>query len=277
MKDFKGKVAVIVGAGSGIGRAIALRCVEEGMRVALAGINMDTLARVEAEVIARGGAAVCVQTDVSRPEDVQGLADRVLEVFGEVHLLVNSAGVYAGSSVWESTPQDWKWVLDVNLWGTLHCLRAFVPIMLAQGGEGHIVNVSSIAGMMTFPGWGPYKVTKAGQNVLSETLRAELAARGAPIGVSVFCPGFVQTNLSSAARNRPADLSETSRDEAIEQGIREGMQVGMPPDQILEPLFAGIRANQLYIFSHPWSEGVLRERFDSILADAARVNQEVLD
>lgn len=275
MKDFMGKVAVIVGAGGGIGRAIALRCAEEGMRVVLAGINPGTLAAVETEIAARGGEAVCVRTDVSKPEEVQRLAAKALEVFGGVHLLVNSAGVYAGSSVWESTLQDWKWVLEVNLWGTIFCLNTFVPIMLAQGVEGHIVDVSSIAGMMTFPGWSPYKVTKAGQIVLSETLRAEMDARGAKIGVSVLCPGFVQTNISNAARNRPVDLPETSVDETIEQGIREGVQAGLPPEEILEPLFEGIRANQLYIFTHPWSEDVLRERFDEILAAAAQITEEV--
>ena len=275
MKDFKGKVAVIVGAGGGIGRAIALRCAEESMRVVLAGINSGTLAAVETEIAAHGGEALCVQMDVSKPEDVQRLAARALEVFGGVHLLVNSAGVYAGSNVWESTLQDWQWVLEVNLWGTIFCLHTFVPIMLAQGTEGHIVNVSSIAGMMTFPGWSPYKVTKAGQIVLSETLRAELAERDAQIGVSVLCPGFVQTNISNAVRNRPADLPETSRHETIEQGIREGVQAGLPPEGILQPLFEGIRANQLYIFTHPGGEDMLRERFDGILAAATQVTAEV--
>jgi NAD(P)-dependent dehydrogenase (short-subunit alcohol dehydrogenase family) len=197
-------------------------------------------------------------------------------VFGGVHLLVNNAGVYAGTTIWESTLHDWQWVLNVNLWGTINCLRTFVPIMLAETTECHIVNMSSIAGLMTFPGWGTYKVTKASQIMISETLAAELAARGANIGVSVACPSFVQTNIMNAARNRPPELSETARDEAIEQGIREGVNGGVPPEAILEPLFEGIRNKQLYIFTHPGSGDAFRAKFEAILEAADFVSAKVM-
>lgn len=275
MKDFVDKVAVITGGAGGIGRAIAGRCVQEGMRVVLAGINADTLHAAETELRAQGGTVLSVPVDVSKLADVQRLAEKTLEAFGGVHLLVNNAGVYAGSSIWESTLHDWQWVLEVNLWGTIYCLQTFVPILLEQETEGHIVNVSSLAGLMAFAGWGPYKVTKASQIVISETLDAELRARGAKVGVSVVCPGFVQTNMVNASRNRPAALSESAIDEAIEQGIQEGVNGGLPPDAILEPLFEGIRSNALYIFTHPGSGDAFRGRFDSILDAAGRVSAAV--
>ena len=277
MKDFKNKVAVITGGSSGIGKAITGRCLQEGMRVVLAGINLDNLRAAEKELAAPSGMILCVRTDVSKPEDVQFLADKTIDAFGGVHLLVNNAGVYAGTTIWESTPHDWEWVLRVNLWGTLYCLRTFVPIMLAAETECHIVNVSSIAGLMTFPGWGPYKVTKASQIMISETLYAELTAHEANIGVSVLCPGFVKTSIPNAARNRPPEFFETSIDEDIERGIREGVDSGVPPEAILDPLFEGIRAKQFYIFTHPGSGDAFRARFSDILNAADAVQVEVAE
>ena len=154
MYEFKGKVAVITGGSSGIGKAIAGRCLDEGMQVVLAGINLNNLNAARKELSAHGGAVLPVQADVSRPDDIQRLAEKTVETFGGAHLLVNNAGVYAGTTIWESTPQDWQWVINVNLWGTLNRLRTFVPIMLAQESECHIVNVSSLAGLMVFPGLG---------------------------------------------------------------------------------------------------------------------------
>lgn len=275
MQNFVDRVAVITGGAGGIGKAIAGRCLEEGMRVVLAGINLANLQAVEKELSQPGRSILCVQTDVSKPEDVQRLAEKTLEAFGGAHLLVNNAGVYAGSTIWETTPDDWEWVLKVNLWGTLHCLRAFVPMMLAQDADCHIVNVSSLAGWMSFPGWGPYKVTKASQIVISETLAAELASRGAKIGVSVVCPGFVKTGLANASRNRPAELSETNISEATEQGIRDGVDGGLSPEAILEPIFTGIRENQLYIFTHSGSAEAFQARFDTVLAAADQMKAVV--
>ncbi len=211
MLDFNGKVAVITGAASGIGRAMAVRCVEEGMSVVLAGINASNLAAVEADLTKLGGAVLSVPTDVSKPEDIQRLAEKTLEAFGGVHLLVNNAGVYAGTTTWESTLHDWEWVLGVNLWGTIYSLRTFVPIMLAQDAESHIMN---------------------------------------------------------ASRNRPTEYPETVRDEAVEEEIRKGVEAGLPPEAILAPLFEGIRAKKLYIFTHPGSGAPLRSRFDVILRAA---------
>jgi NAD(P)-dependent dehydrogenase (short-subunit alcohol dehydrogenase family) len=274
MEDFKNKVAVITGASSGIGKAIAGRCLEEGMRVVLAGINLANLHAAEKELSQPGRSILCVQTDVSKSEDVVRLAEKTVEAFGGAHLLVNNAGVYAGTTIWETTPHDWEWVLKVNLWGTLNTIRIFVPIMLAQDTDCHVVNVSSIAGLMVFPGWGTYKVTKASQITISETLAAELADRGARIGVSVVCPGFVKTRIANAARNRPPEYPETVVDEAIEQGIRDGVNGGVPPEAILDPIFDGIRANQLYIFTHPDSAGAFQERFETIVASADQIKVE---
>jgi NAD(P)-dependent dehydrogenase (short-subunit alcohol dehydrogenase family) len=271
MDDFNQKVAVITGGGGGLGKAIAMRCVQEGMRVVLAGINAQTLHAAEMELRERGGTVLSVPTDVSKWEDVQRLAEKTVERFDEVHLVVNNAGVYAGTTTWDTTRHDWQWVLDVNLWGTIYCLQAFVPILLKQPAGGHIVNVSSIAGLMTFPGWSPYKVTKASQIVISETLDEELKARGANVSVSVFLPGFIQTNIANASRNRPAALLETSRDESIEREIQEGVSNGLPPEAVMDALFEGIRSNEMYIFSHPGSRDAFQGHFERILESAGRI------
>jgi NAD(P)-dependent dehydrogenase (short-subunit alcohol dehydrogenase family) len=160
MKEFKDRVAVITGAANGIGRAIAFRCANEGMRVVLAGINESTLRKVEEELVSLGAVAISVQTDVSQRDDIEALAQRTIDEFGAVHLLVHNAGVAAGSSPWRSTWHDWEWVLNVNLWGVIHGVKVFTPIMLKQSAESYIVNNSSIAGVVTCYPLAPYMVSK---------------------------------------------------------------------------------------------------------------------
>jgi NAD(P)-dependent dehydrogenase (short-subunit alcohol dehydrogenase family) len=206
MKDFSGRIAVVTGAASGIGRALAERCAREGMRVVLADVEPGPLAEVEAGLRAGGGTALAVRTDVSQAKDVEALAQKTLDAFGATHLLFNNAGVATSGTVWESSLADWEWVIGVNLWGVIHGVRAFAPIMLAQDAEGHIVNTASLSGLISFPRGGAYAATKHGVVTLSEALHHELAERGERVKVSVLCPGLVQTRIVDCARNAaPAD------------------------------------------------------------------------
>ena len=208
MKEFKGKVAVITGASSGIGRGIAERCVQEGMKVVLAGINETNLVKAQSELKSAGGTAISVPTDVSKRSDVELLARKTLDAFGAVHLLVNNAGIPGRMSTWEATWNDWEWVIGVNLWGVINGVKVFTPLMLAQNTECHIVNTSSFAGLMAgYPG-APYAVTKHAVVALSECLYLELEQRNARIKVSVLCPGNVKTNINDFERNRPVALQE---------------------------------------------------------------------
>ena len=198
------KVAVITGAASGIGRGLAERFAAEGMKVVLADVEEEALAKLEADLKAKDATVLTVRTDVSNATEVENLAVQTLEAFGAVHILCNNAGVVCSRPVWEHTLADWEWVLGVNLWGVIHGIRSFVPRMLAQGNECHIVNTASILGLVSGSGEGIYKVSKHGVVVLSETLADELAQKGANIQVHVLCPGWVRTGILDSARNRPA-------------------------------------------------------------------------
>jgi NADP-dependent 3-hydroxy acid dehydrogenase YdfG len=205
MQDFRGKVAVITGAGRGIGRAIAFRCAKEGMKVVLAGIGMESLTKTDSDLKAMGAETLVVQTDVSLQDNVENLAEKSFEAFGEVHLLCNNAGVNArGTTVLHSTMDDWNWVMDVNFYGVLYGIRAFVPRMIERGTVGHVVNISSLAGFV--PGYimpALYAVSKHAVVVLSESLYSELAKTAPQIKVTVYAPGLVNTEFSTIERSRP--------------------------------------------------------------------------
>ena len=271
MQNLRGKVAVITGAASGIGRALADRCAQEGMNVVLAGINRANLAQVEDELKATGAAVLSVPTDVSKAADIEALARRTLDAFGGVHLLFNNAGVGGlGTTVWESTVADWEWVIGVNLWGVIHGIRVFVPIMLEQDTECHIVNTASILGLVSGPGSGVYKVTKHGVVSLSETLAGELAGRGAKIGVSVLCPGWVNTRIVDSARNRPAELRNpiapaSPEVEAAVHARREAARAGMSPRLVADHVFQAVRTRQFYVLTHPDQNPLIQKRMDDIL------------
>ncbi len=198
MQEFRDRVAVITGAASGIGRALAQRCAQEGMKVVLADVEESALIETAAEVRASGAPALAVVTDVSNIRAVEALAQQTLDMFGAVHLLCNNAGVAAGTTIWDSTLADWEWVLAVNLWGVIYGVRVFVPIMLSQDTDCHIVNTASIAGLIAGPGLGVYKVAKHGVVTLSETLYYELAQRDAKVKVSVLCPSSRRSGTSNS-------------------------------------------------------------------------------
>jgi NAD(P)-dependent dehydrogenase (short-subunit alcohol dehydrogenase family) len=274
MQEFKNKVAVITGAASGIGRAIADRCAQEGMRVVLADIEQAALASAAAEMQAAGATVLPVLTDVSKSGDVEALAQKTLAAFGAVHVLCNNAGVGAGATIWQSTERDWEWVLGVNLWGVIHAVRIFVPLMLEQGAEGHIVNTASIAGLISGPGLGIYKVTKHGVVSLSETLCCELDAMGAKLKVSVLCPGFVNTRIMDSSRNRPAELVNPAEQEALtpaiealEENMRQDVAAGMPAQQVADAVFDAMRENRFYILTHPETKKWVQTRMKNIIQD----------
>lgn len=274
MKDFHGKVAVITGAASGIGRALAEKSAQEGMKVVLADFEVDALKKAEEELKASGADVLAVRTDVSQAGDVEVLAQQAFATYGAVHLLFNNAGVGAGTTVWESSLADWQWVLGVNLWGVIHGIHFFVPRMLAQDSEGHIVNTASSAGLVSSAGLGIYKVTKHGVVSLSETLAHELRAKGAKISASVLCPWWVNTNIAESERNRPANLQNTEGEkpvgpetEAALQAVRQAIQAGMAPSQVAEIVFDAIRQGNFYILTDPIVKQFVQLRMEDILQD----------
>lgn len=267
MQDVEGKVAVVTGAASGIGLAMATRFAESGMKVVLADVELDALAAAEAGLRAAGHAVLAVPTDVSRGEDVEALAARAVAEFGGVHLLCNNAGVSVAGPLWEHSVRDWEWVLGVNLWGVIHGVRVFVPIMLGQDAEGHIVNTASVAGLTSFPMIGAYNVTKHAVVTLSETLARDLDLAGARVKVSVLCPGFVRTQILDSDRNRPESLGrdERPRPPEVEDGIRAAIAAGMPPAEVAGRVLAAVRAEEFYVLTHPDFRAQIKERFDGVL------------
>ncbi len=270
MKEFQGKVAVITGGASGIGRAIAGRCVREGMKVVLADIETASLAKAEAELKAAGGAVLSVTTDVSKRADVERLARQAQEAFGDIHLLFNNAGVGAGGAPWEASWNDWEWVIGVNLWGVIHGVKVFTPLMLAQNTECHIVNTASTAGLIAGSGSAPYAATKHAVVGLSESLHFSLQQRNALLKVSVLCPGLVRTNIAEAARNRPEELRDapvamTPQMQAGLAAFKAALDASMPPDEVADAVFDAIRKEQFYILPDPaWVE-VIQLRTDNLL------------
>jgi NAD(P)-dependent dehydrogenase (short-subunit alcohol dehydrogenase family) len=272
MKQFKDKVAVITGAASGIGRALAGRCAQEGMRVVLADVEAPALARAEAELREAGAEVLAVLTDVSQAADVEALAQRTLDAYGAVHLLCNNAGVSAGSTAWESTVNDWRWVIGVNLWGVLHGVRVFLPVMLEQDAESHIVNTASVAGLISYAPDAPYHVTKHAIVALSEKLYYDLAWRGARVQVSVLCPGLVRTQIMDAGRNRPPALRNdpatstlTPEVKAALAAYRQAIEAGMSPDRVVDCVFQAIVDGQFYILTHPEFKPVIESRMAALV------------
>jgi NAD(P)-dependent dehydrogenase (short-subunit alcohol dehydrogenase family) len=212
-----------------------------------------------------------VRTDVSKPEDVEKLAEQTLDAFGAVHLVCNNAGVAgAWAPTWENTLDDWNWIMGVNLWGVIHGVRTFLPIMLQNDEDGHIVNTASLAGVM--PGRGIYGVTKQAVVALSESLYNDLKVANSKIGVSVLCPGWVNTKILDADRNRPSELAHAAaalpdaQREAMEEMIRNFLKNGLDPSAVADQVLQGIREEQMYILTHPEMDWLIRERFDNILA-----------
>lgn len=271
MKDLAGKVAVITGAGRGIGRGIALHCAQEGMKIILAGFGMESLKKTEADLRAVGAEILIVQTDVSQLADVENLAEKSFAAFGAVDLLVNNAGVAVPASVLESTLDDWNWVMDVNFYGVLYGVRTFIPRMIEQDSISHVVNVSSLSGIV--PGGGSYGVSKHAVVVLTESLYYDLADSAPHVKVSVYCPGWVATEFDGIERSRPERFKTdaTIVTEKKRAGWRKALAGGLSIEESAQILFDGLRDDKLYIGPIGFQEqlpelaGEVRNRTESIL------------
>lgn len=271
MERFEGRVAVVTGAASGIGRAMADRFAAEGMKVVLADVEQAPLEAAVQELRRQERDVIGVRADVRSAEAVEELAARALDAFGAVHVVCNNAGVLAAGeisgdrrpAIWEQPLADWQWTLDVNLWGVLHGIRTFVPILLRQGDEGHIVNTGSVAGLMTGATIPAYSVSKHAVVRLSEALYFQLKERGAAVSASVLCPGGVDTGIYAAERNRPAEYAGA----AVAPPVRAG-GAGTPPSEIADHVFRAIRDDRFYILTHDVHEVNVRMRMESILSGA---------
>ena len=251
MRDFRGRVAVVTGAASGIGLALARRFAAEDMKVVLADVEPDALAAAAKDLEGRAPAVLAERVDVSRPEDLERLAEQTYRAFGGAHVLCNNAGVATLGAVHEHSLGDWEWVIGVNLWGVIHGVRAFVPRMLAAGQPAHIVNTASIAGLTTSPFMSIYGVTKHAVVALSESMYKEFRATGAPIGVSVVCPGLINTNIMNSSRNRPAHLPPApalgEAGLAFGTALADSLTRGYPPSEVAGQVLEGIRDERFYI------------------------------
>ena len=258
MKEFQGKTAVVTGAASGIGRALALDAARRGMRVVAADIEEGPLSAVQGELEGKGAECLQVRTDVADRDSVQALADAAFDRFGAVHLLCNNAGVSSGGKLQDATYQDWQWVLNVNLWGVIHGILAFVPRMIAQRQEAHVVNTGSMAGLIASSGLGVYNTSKYAVVGLSETLLRDLRDTG--IGVSVLCPMGVSTRIRESARNRPDSLKE----DLAPYDPPDLVGNYISPEDTSRMVMNAVENNELYVLTHPESEEFVARRFERI-------------
>ncbi len=273
MKDLAGKVAVVTGSASGMGFAFANRFAEEGMSVVLADIEAEPLAMAEAAVKEKGGKVLAVRTNVLTDDSVEKLADAAFKTFGNVHIVCNNAGVAGGSGkpVWEAPQEDWDWVFGVNFWGVLRGVRAFVPRMIENGEEGHIVNTASVAGLLT--GADPYSVSKHGVVCLTEGLYKNFKNLNLKLSASVLCPGWVNTNILDASRNRPeepgkpADPTQLPAEAQQRMAMVRGMvQNGFQPAEVAQMVLDAVLSDTFYII--PAQDYILngvKTRFDQIV------------
>ena len=265
MLDLNGKAAFVTGGASGIGLALGRALAEAGCRVMLADIEEAPLHDALRGIEGTGSDIRGVVCDVADPASVDAAAKRTIAAFSTVHILCNNAGVAAGSGIDEISLDSWRWIIDVNVMGVVHGVRAFLPHMRAHGEGGHIVNTASMAGLLSDGGMGfsPYSASKYALVAISEGLRAELQPHG--IGVTVVCPGFVRTRIAEAGRNRPARYgahAASPRTAAVADLVRTGMD----PKAVADRVLAAIRDDELYLFTHPQYREAVETRFAGILA-----------
>ena len=270
MKEFRNKTAVITGAASGIGLALARRAAREGMRLMLADINGERLQAASAELQLPKDRLHLSTVDVSLEQDVARLAGEAFARFGAVHLLCNNAGVGLTRMAWEYDTADWEWVLGVNLWSVVYAVRHFVPRLLAQKDESHVVNTASVAGLLSTPGMAAYNVSKHGVEPLSETLHLELAAQKAQVGVSVLCPAWVPTNINQSEQNRPerfgtaappseaAAVYQVRSERAVQSGRRSA-------DDMADAVFRAVAEQRFYVVPHARIMQAVRLRMADII------------
>jgi NAD(P)-dependent dehydrogenase (short-subunit alcohol dehydrogenase family) len=275
MELTEGQTAVVTGAASGMGRAFAERFGALGLNVVLADVEEPRLVEVAGQMRESGIKVLPVVTDVADGAAMDALAAKAFDEFGAVNVLCLNAGVGGGGPIAELTTNDWEWVLGVNLWGVIHGLRAFLPTMIASGEPGHIVNTASMAGMLAGPMMGPYNATKFAVVAISETLKAEMEMTGAKIGVSVLCPGFVNTDIMDSGRNRPASLAgrELPVDEERRAGFKAMLENGRQPAEVAAMVERGIRENRLHIFTDEAMGALFEARAQSIMESFRAVDR----
>jgi len=268
MKELQGKTAVVTGAGSGLGRAMALAFAREGMKLALADVDEAGLHEVASQV-----EGFAMKVDVSKEADVRAFAERIEDPF----LVCNNAGVSPLGAVWESTPADWQWILGVNLWGVIHGVRAFAPRLIARN-AGHIVNTASVAGLISPPGSGAYNVTKHAVVALSESLHHDLRERGSAVGVSVLCPAYVPTGIIDSERSRPSQLKNRIEGKSKETLAKEAMMRKavtsgrLSADDVARAVVAAVKEDRFYVLTHARIKGAIRARMEDILEERAPRN-----
>ena len=270
MQEFRGKTAVVTGAGSGIGRALSLAFAAEGMRVAMADIDADDLE--ESAGLARDGDspadAMTQVCDVGDAGSVDSLADAVFDRWGQVDVVCNNAGVFVGGFIWDRPAADFEFVLGANLWGILNGIRAFVPRMISQGTEGHIVNTASVAGLFGAPFEAPYAVSKFAAFAATESLAHDLEAVGSSIKASVLCPGMITTNIVDSDRHRPDRLATDVTDDQkfVADYLAQAVADGMDPGEVARIVIAALRADQFLILTHESYAQLLIDRVQALVA-----------
>ena len=272
--DFKGRTAVLTGAGSGFGLECARIGARLGMNLVLVDVQQDALEQAQAEMKAAGAPVLARQVDVSNAQQMEALAQAVQQRFGAPHLVFNNAGVGSGGLVWENSLKDWEWVLGVNLWGVIHGVRLFTPMMLEAAKkdprwQGHIVNTASMAGLLTPPNMGIYNVSKHAVVSLTETLYQDLRLVSDQVGASVLCPYFVPTGISQSHRNKPGEMAQEkpTPSQLIGQAMTD-KAVGsgkVTAAEVAQKVFDAIAADQFYIFSHPRALGNVQSRMEAIV------------
>jgi len=272
--DFKGKTAVLTGAGSGFGLECARIGARLGMNLVLVDVQQDALDAATQEMQAAGAQVLAFKLDVSSASDMEAMGAAVLARFGAPHLVFNNAGVGSGGLIWENSVKDWEWVLGVNVMGVVHGVRIFTPMMLAAAQQdaswqGHIVNTASMAGLLNAPNMGVYNVSKHAVVSLSETLYQDLSLVTDQISASVLCPFFVATGISQSHRNRPSDLraSKPTKSQLIGQAMSEkAVSSGkVSAADVAQLVFDGVASNQFYIYSHPKAIKSVQTRLEDIV------------
>jgi NAD(P)-dependent dehydrogenase (short-subunit alcohol dehydrogenase family) len=273
MKNLQGKVVVVTGAASGIGRELALACAAEGARLAIADVDEKGLAET-ARLLPAGCESLQARCDVSKAADLESLAQRTYERFGAANVVFNNAGVAVAGPVWSAPLDEWKWVLDVNLMGVVHGIRAFVPRMLEAKTEGHVVNTASVAGLLSVPGSGVYCASKHAVVSLSECLHHDLRSAGSAIGVSVLCPAWVATGIADSERNRPAELAARNPLAApYEENVRKAVASGkLTAAEVARITVDAVKANRFYVLPHQRIKASIESRMRDILDEREPVD-----
>jgi len=266
LTDFGGRVAVVTGAGSGIGAALVRGCVAEGMNVVAADINADSVAEVASTSGSGESRVIAFEVDVADAKSVQALSDRAWAEFGQVDLLFNNAAVFQGGITWERSLEDWRWAMDVNVFGVIHGIRSFVPRMIAQDTDGHVVSTSSVAAYVSAPYSAPYIVSKSAAFSVAEVLAHDLAAAGSKIGASVLTPSAFDTGISQTASVRQAHYGSDSTEDGqfVVDSLAAMTAGGLAPDEVLGPVFDGIRQGDFLIPTKPSFAAQLDNRFQAL-------------